>query len=209
MSIGLKRIGDSRGKDRCITDRRSGAQDSVEGYILQSHSRGQAHEPGDEKLVGVEFQYIYFRREVVDTQDVSCPEESADHYDDIAAHYREVFGDTQEIEPGDSDDSAQPVEKRRPVLEENAEEGYDDDVKGCDEPGLSGIYRDEAQLLQVEGEEDDDTAYKPSDPESPPPRGICISLVVRIVRAVCAVCAACFPPLPGKIEDQRHQCQHT
>ena len=92
-------------------------------------------------------------RVVIEHQQVNGPEQGADHLQQIAVAYGELFGDAEVVEPGHGDEGAYPGVGPGLVAQCQADNGHQYDVETRDEARLGGRGVEQPHLLQGGGAE--------------------------------------------------------
>lgn len=139
--------------------------------MLQNKGQCCGQDAADQKLDAGKFYAICFRRKIVNDQNVQGKKESAHQYQNVSKADGKTVRDADEIKSDQSHDNSCP-DKRTAFLSQEKSDNWDNDnIAGCDETGFSYGCILDAELLEIAGSKEGDSAGDATDTE--------IAVVVR------------------------------
>ena len=117
--------------------------------MFEQQCRDTGKDSTGQELDAGEFYSIYFRREVVDNQDVHREQECTDQYKQIPLSDGESIRDAQEIKSDQRHCNSRPDEFAAFFSKEYSNDRYDHDIAGSDEAGFSNGSIFDAELLEI------------------------------------------------------------
>lgn len=126
--------------------------------MFQDDCRDRSEESADKELDTGHFHAIYFRRKVVNDQNVQGKQNCTDQDQNVSSADGEAVGDAKQVETDQCHYNGNPDKGTALLFHEKPKDWDDDDVAGSKETCFSNRGILNAELLEVGGKAEADTA---------------------------------------------------
>ncbi len=165
LAYDLQSVGNAAGHNAGIQDGEPCSEDRRNLRMFQDKSQDHGQDPADQELDTGKFYSVCFRGKIVNDQNVQRKQERTHQHQDVSETNGKTVRDAEKIKSDQCHDNSCPDKGTAFLFQKESDNRDNDNIAGCDEAGFSYRCIFDAELLEVAGCKESNSAGDSSDPE--------------------------------------------